>query len=243
LIGDILSDPGARSREFGHNSVLELPVQTAVKTGTSTDHRDAWAVGFSHRYTVGVWMGNVNGRPTAEVSGSQGPALVLRAVFAELHRNAESRPLYLSRRLVGRLICGVSGELTVSSCPTTGEWFLDSRVPAKHCTIHGSRTQKAAPATTASQAPRLASPVDGLHLAEDPRIPDALERFPLRIADAEGVLRTEWLVNGELVGATGEGAVEWLWPVERGRHTAQARVWYVGGKTPRDTGVAEFLVK
>jgi penicillin-binding protein 1C len=89
----------------------------------------------------------------------------------------------------------------------------------------------------------LASPVDGLHLAEDPRIPNALERFPLRIADAEGVLRTEWLVNGELVGATGEGEVEWLWPVERGRHTARARIWFVGAELPRDTVVAEFLVK
>src|SRR5690606_10370286 len=52
LIGNILSDPNARALEFGRNSILNLPVRTAAKTGTSTDYRDAWAVGYNDRYTV-----------------------------------------------------------------------------------------------------------------------------------------------------------------------------------------------
>jgi penicillin-binding protein 1C len=211
VIANILSDPNARSREFGHDSVLDLPIQTAVKTGTSTDHRDAWAVGFSHRYTVGVWMGNIDGRPTDEVSGSQGPALV--------------------------------GLLATQSCPTAVEYFRESTRPPKPCVLHGSSAATGAAGPLADFAPRLASPIDGLHLAEDPRIPDSLERFPLRIARAEGVRRTEWLVDGRVVGSTGSSDTDWLWPVERGRHTAQARVWFAGVDPPVLTGAVEFLVK
>jgi penicillin-binding protein 1C len=53
MVGNILSDPWARSLEFGRYSLLDLPIQTAVKTGTSTDYRDAWAVGYDSRYVVG----------------------------------------------------------------------------------------------------------------------------------------------------------------------------------------------
>ncbi len=60
LIGNILSDPEARRLEFGNGSLLRFPVQTAVKTGTSSDYRDAWAVGFNHGFTVGVWIGNLD---------------------------------------------------------------------------------------------------------------------------------------------------------------------------------------
>ena len=99
LIANILSDPEARRLEFGSGNLLNFPSQTAVKTGTSTDYRDAWAIGFNHRYTVGVWMGNLDAKPMQGITGSIGPALVLRSVFAELGRFEESRPLYLSPRL------------------------------------------------------------------------------------------------------------------------------------------------
>lgn len=201
LIADILSDPDARSREFGRDSVLALPNQTAIKTGTSNDHRDAWTVGFCDRYTVGVWMGNVDGTPTEQVSGSQGPALVVRSIFAELNRHRDPGPLYLSRRLVPRTVCTVTGAPAGASCPSTTEWFREDSMPMGVCRLH----DRAAPSpeaitARASGPPRLISPVAGLHIAKDPRIPDDLERFPLRLADGRGVRRARWLVDGELVG-------------------------------------------
>ena len=105
LVADILSDPDARALEFGRRSILALPRPTAVKTGTSNDYRDAWAVGFTDRYTVGVWMGNVDRRSMKEITGSVGPGLVLRAVFAELYRNEDAKPLFLSRKLRQAPIC------------------------------------------------------------------------------------------------------------------------------------------
>ena len=41
-----------------------------MKTGTSKDMRDNWAMGWSSRYTVGVWVGNASGAPMHEVSGT-----------------------------------------------------------------------------------------------------------------------------------------------------------------------------
>ena len=73
IIADILSDPSARDKEFGAYSILNFPYQTAVKTGTSSDYRDAWAIGFNYRYTVGIWMGNMDYTPMQNITGSTGP--------------------------------------------------------------------------------------------------------------------------------------------------------------------------
>ncbi len=85
IVGDILSDPNARARTFGTDSVLATRLWSAVKTGTSKDMRDNWAVGWSARYTVGVWVGNASGAAMHDVSGSSGAAPLWAAVVAHLH--------------------------------------------------------------------------------------------------------------------------------------------------------------
>ena len=67
IVGDILSDRGARSVTFGLRNELATSFWSAVKTGTSKDMRDNWCVGWSNRYTVGVWVGNFDGRPMWDV--------------------------------------------------------------------------------------------------------------------------------------------------------------------------------
>ncbi|MDM8569127.1 DUF2304 family protein, partial [Thiotrichales bacterium HSG1] len=74
IITDILSDPEARRLEFGNG--LRLPLQTAIKTGTSSDYRDAWTVGFNYKYKVGIVLGNLYQQPMSQVSGASGPALI-----------------------------------------------------------------------------------------------------------------------------------------------------------------------
>jgi penicillin-binding protein 1C len=58
IVSAILSDREARSATFGLENPLATRFWTAVKTGTSKDMRDNWCVGYSERYTVGVWVGN-----------------------------------------------------------------------------------------------------------------------------------------------------------------------------------------
>ena len=91
LVADALSDDRARSLGFGRHGTLELPFPAAVKTGTSQRHRDNWCLGFTSRYTVGVWVGNFEGRPMRGVSGVTGAGPLWRAVMLHLHRDGPGR--------------------------------------------------------------------------------------------------------------------------------------------------------
>ncbi len=55
-----------------------LPGFVAGKTGTSSDYRDAWFVGFTDHLVVGVWVGNDDGQPMQQVSGGGLPAMIFR---------------------------------------------------------------------------------------------------------------------------------------------------------------------
>ena len=85
IIGDILSDRSARATSFGLENALATRVWSAVKTGTSKDMRDNWCVGFTSRYTVGVWVGNFSGAPMRDVSGVTGAAPIWRDIVHRLH--------------------------------------------------------------------------------------------------------------------------------------------------------------
>jgi penicillin-binding protein 1C len=239
LVADILSDPEARALEFGRSSVLNLPLQTAVKTGTSNDYRDAWTVGFTHRYAVGVWMGNLDRRSMREVTGSMGPALVFRAVLAELHRNQEGRPLYLSRKLRQIPICRESGARASDSCPRAMEWFRAETEPEAACPLHsGTAAAAKRPAEI-----RISRPTPGLHLALDPRIPDELERFALELEGLPKGSRVVWHIDGEPFAESSEDKGRSLWPPSRGRHVAKAEVWRRETGEPVWAGPVAFRVK
>lgn len=74
MITDILSDNNARAPMFGTNSLLKLSRPAAVKTGTTTDFRDNWTIGFTHQLVVGVWAGNADGKVMRDVTGVTGAA-------------------------------------------------------------------------------------------------------------------------------------------------------------------------
>jgi len=71
---DILSDNNARVPMFGSNSLLKLSRPAAVKTGTTTDFRDNWTIGFTRQLVVGVWAGNADGKVMRDVTGVTGAA-------------------------------------------------------------------------------------------------------------------------------------------------------------------------
>jgi membrane peptidoglycan carboxypeptidase len=75
--------------------LLQLPVErgtarnaslegfAAGKTGTSQNHRDAWYLGFNDSLVVGVWVGNDDGRPMANVTGGSLPAKMWKALITK----------------------------------------------------------------------------------------------------------------------------------------------------------------
>jgi penicillin-binding protein 1C len=229
LVADILSDPGAREEEFGRNSILNLPYPTAVKTGTSSDYRDAWTVGFNDRYTVGVWMGNMDYRPMHEVTGSRGPALVLRTVFNELNRGRELRPLYHSPHLEKRRVCIDTGLLAADQCQARDEWFLPGRYAAP-------------PQAPSPSAPiRIQKPTPNLHMAMDPRIPDDQEVFQFELNHRDKLKRVEWYINGKRV-ASGDD-YRYRWALRKGHFRTFARVWLGDAAAPVTTAAVDYLVK
>jgi penicillin-binding protein 1C len=232
IIADILSDSDARRLEFGLSALLRLPVQTAVKTGTSNDYRDAWAVGFNSNYTVGVWLGNLDQQAMLQVSGSSGSALVLRAVFNELNRYNKTRALYLSPKLVQMQICRKTGQLATGNCPSRMEWFLAGTEPA--AVIENKSIKKI----------YLTQPSPGLQIAMDPRIPDENEAFALRLSNTPlKAKKIEWLIDDRVIGTSSGKQEKFLWNLELGTHVAQAKIWKTDSDAPLTTASVRFYVK
>jgi penicillin-binding protein 1C len=131
----MLADPHARAHSFGLHSVLEMPFPAAVKTGTSSDFRDTWTVGFTRDYTVGVWVGNFDGSPMRGVSGVTGAGPLWNRIMLHLYeRNAEPPPFAPPRGFVRRSICATTGRLalhaTMGCAAVVREWVAPRDLPA-----------------------------------------------------------------------------------------------------------------
>ena len=114
LIAEILADPVARAPSFGRRGPLELPFPCAAKTGTSSDFRDNWCLGFTGRFTVGVWAGNFDNSPMKGISGVAGAGPVFHRTMLRLHR--EEKPQWLERP---------AGLVEVAIDPLTGKKMAD----------------------------------------------------------------------------------------------------------------------
>lgn len=204
LVAHILSDNHARRLEFGASGVMNFPRQTALKTGTSTDYRDAWAFGFDDRYVAGIWMGNLDRSPTDGVTGASGPMLSLRAVFQELNAGRESRGLWLSPKLVLQDVCIVDA-VDDQRCYVRSEYFVDG-APA---------------APLQKKHVELVKPTDGLHMALDPRVPAERQKFEFLVSGMQPEQEVEWILNDVKLGRT-DG--RYLWPLAKGQHSLQANV-------------------
>jgi penicillin-binding protein 1C len=230
LIGSILSDPEARRLEFGHDSLLRFPVQTAVKTGTSSDYRDAWAAGFNHRYTVGVWIGNLDHRATDGITGSNGPAMILRSIFAELNRHRNTHPLYLSPRLVKAEICRDSGLAADDRCTSLSEWFVSGTEPKKNALPPANK-----------KPVYLQHPTQGMQLAMDPRIAENQQAFVFKLANLPKGNPVDWYVDKKRVASLSTGKYSWI--LQPGKHSVRARIWSGNLDQFRETAEVNIIVK
>jgi penicillin-binding protein 1C len=217
LVADILSDRSARAGTFGLDSWLSTPYWSAVKTGTSKDMRDNWCLGFSRRYTVGVWVGNASGSPMHDVSGITGAAPIWRELMDWLHRGdpqtgrlvvpslpPEPPPGVEATRIRYRLPQAQAGAPTPESTPEPPrtEWFLRGTAQ--------SVFEVAQPVSLS----RIDYPTDGLIVALDPDIPPERQRIPLRLSGAAGS-GWSWRLDGQPLGSPPQVA---RWRPEPGAH-------------------------
>ncbi len=109
LITDILSDNFARVPTFGEGSALRLSRPAAAKTGTTTDWRDNWTVGYTRDLVVGVWAGNADNEPMQHVSGVVGAAPIWHDVMETLLKGRPSIEFVEPPGMVRVEVCADSG--------------------------------------------------------------------------------------------------------------------------------------
>jgi penicillin-binding protein 1C len=125
LVTDMLSDAHARARAFGVSSLLRLPFPSAVKTGTSSDFRDTWTVGFTRDFTVATWVGNFNGAPMQRITGVTGAAPLWNRIMLHLAETREPGPFAPPRGYARRAICATTGTIPGRSCESVVMEWLD----------------------------------------------------------------------------------------------------------------------
>jgi len=173
LVADMLADANARAGTFGLDSALRLPFWAAVKTGTSKAMRDNWCVGFSDRFTVAVWVGNVEGDSMRAVSGTSGAAPVWRDIMLALHAGRAGQrpppPPGIEARAVR-----FSG---------AGEQ------PRQEFFLKGTALSRVTATPATARRPRIASPVSGSVYAIDPDIPADRQRLAVAVTGAAAMHR------------------------------------------------------
>ena len=117
LITSILSDDIARIPAFGEDSVLNLSRPAAAKTGTTTDFRDNWTLGYTPDLALGVWAGNANNAPMYRVTGVTGAGPIWHDFMEEALRGIPEKNFARPDGIVETEICDASGLLPTENCP------------------------------------------------------------------------------------------------------------------------------
>ena len=132
LISNILSDNSAREWMFGSENALELSDNrpAAVKTGTTDDDRDSWAVGYTPQVVVGVWVGNSDNSPMQAVPGSFGAAVIWQRIMEAYHQDLPPTPFERPATIIDHDVCVLSGKNPTPACPqVASELFIEGTQP------------------------------------------------------------------------------------------------------------------
>ena len=117
-------------------SAMNLP-KIAWKTGTSYGHRDAWCIGYSPELTIGVWLGNFDGKGSAMMSGTDAATPILFALFTALTGQDTHRWFTKPKQLKTRDVCTLSGAPVSPHCPTRkSDVYISGVSSIATCTMH-----------------------------------------------------------------------------------------------------------
>ncbi|MCC5647906.1 penicillin-binding protein 1C [Nostoc sp. CHAB 5824] len=227
LITNMLSDSHARATAFGIDSVLNLPFPAAVKTGTSSNFRDTWTVGFTTDYTVATWVGNFNGEPMRQVSGVTGAAPLWNRIMLHLHENQEPAAFSPPEGLVQLPVCATSGLRPTPDCTSVvQEYFYPEdkiayerqnqfNLPPEYDEWLAKQQQSSLVSTNL----RILSPHHGdlflLYPGEEAR-----QKLEFKLAGNQSA-PVEWWLNGEKLDTNSANSL--FWNLRPGKWTLEAR--------------------
>jgi penicillin-binding protein 1C len=208
LVADILNDNAARTPSFGAHSALRFDFPVACKTGTSTDYRDNWAIGYTPEFTVGVWVGNFDGSAMRGISGVSGAAPILHDIFDHLHDRFGTSWYPTPAGIVERDVHPITGKvLTAPRSDAVREKFLTEHLPPTES--RADYDEQGRVILSAEYAAWSASAEN--HLTDRTTVP---ENIPLRVlAPVPG---TTFIIDPDLptsrraqLVATGPATTEW----------------------------------
>ncbi len=233
---DILTRHPDSTLAFGRNGNTRLKFEGAIKTGTSNQFNNIWAVGFATDLLGGVWMGNFGGQTVVGTADSGYPA---RAVSQVLESYSAHESFPPARGLVRVSICSLSGMRATGACPhAMDEWFLPGTEPGP-CDWHSlsadgetrvrypqafgewlSRYRYRAPGGSGGESPFLDSPAhisrpnDRSVFFRDPTMSESSQRILVE-AEGRGEARVE--LDGAVVARGRFPISAWL-PLLPGTH-------------------------
>jgi penicillin-binding protein 1C len=133
VITHILADPSARLLTFGNPGYFDFGFPVSVKTGTSSNYRDAWIIGYTSRHVIGIWAGNFDSRPSPGTMGAGvcGPMLmeVVRLLYGTTPPEEFARPAAVREETV----CSMSGMRASAQCPYTASELVAGRHTLRMC--------------------------------------------------------------------------------------------------------------
>lgn len=252
ILTHVLSDRSARQPAFGECSPLDLPFPCAAKTGTTKDYRDNWTVGFTTDYTVGVWVGNFDGRPMHGVSGVSGAGPLFRDIMLALHRKHRPKSFPRPEGLEERSICPLSGDLAGPGCPNRmAEFFLAGKSPRTPCRFHDQEGKIIYPPLYRDWALRnsgdegarigqgsacyIAFPRDGEVFRIDPGLRRESQAITFKAVVPGTVQAVEWSLNGKVISTE----ISPRWQLSPGEHELAIKA-RIGGREKRHR--VRFLV-
>jgi membrane peptidoglycan carboxypeptidase len=139
LITSILSDDKARAPAFGEGSVLKIDRPAAAKTGTTSDWRDNWTLGYTPDLVAGVWVGNADNQPMENVSGITGAGPIWHEFMQTVLLGRPALEFREPPGITQALVCTMSGLVPNpdSPCPhTRTELFVEGTQPTQTDTFY-----------------------------------------------------------------------------------------------------------
>ncbi len=136
MVADILSNLKRPDIPKDYINSTKLP-RIAWKTGTSYGKRDAWAIGFNPNYTIGVWMGNFDGKGSPYLSGAEMSVPLLFDLFNSIDYNSNDKWFTKPDDLLERKVCAESGLLPTKFCSSlTNDFYINKISHSSFCNLH-----------------------------------------------------------------------------------------------------------
>ncbi|WP_243370726.1 transglycosylase domain-containing protein [Microvirga solisilvae] len=252
LVTHFLADPLARLPSFPRYGATEYPFPVALKTGTSQGYRDAWLIGWSQRYLVGVWVGRGDAGTMHELTGARAAAALARPILLKLHGSLPgdlvdaSFPAPRGYRSVE--LCMNEGKDSAGSCgQMISEWIPENvDPPLKDATfrIQPDRSRLIIPLPSlyrewqnqnhypvadrqdvVSENVRISitAPENNSRIWRNPEAPKGAGQIQLKVTTEPPVPQVVWYVDGQPF-AVADPDKPTPWPLTPGEHYFEARL-------------------